>query len=287
MVGPPDRARSVRPDDVRPNLADMTALSESTWLLTGANGNIGRKLRRHLRERVGHLLVADLEAPGDLAATESAAAFDLTDPASIEPVVEGCDGVIHLAGIADEAPYEDLLKVNVLGTHHLLEAMRRARVPRLVHASSNRVTGFHGASELLDDHATVRPDGLYGASKAAAEALVRLYADKFGLQVCTVRIGSFEERPTTEREAATWLSPADGNRAFEAAMTTDRPYSLFYAVSANRHRFWSLEPGREIGYLPVDDAGELLGEDVRPPADAPQAGELADAEFTLRHLRAR
>lgn len=70
----------MRPDDVRPNLADMTALSESTWLLTGANGTIGRRLRRHLRERVGHLIVADLEAPRDLAASESAAAFDLTDP---------------------------------------------------------------------------------------------------------------------------------------------------------------------------------------------------------------
>lgn len=265
----------------------MTALSESTWLLTGANGTIGRQLRRHLRERVEHLVVADLEAPGDLAAAESAATFDLTDPATIAPLMEGCDGVIHLAGIADEAPYEDLLNVNVLGTHHLLEAMRRAGVPRLVYASSNRVTGFHGAGELLDDHATVRPDGLYGASKAAAEALVRLYADKFGIRACTLRIGSYEERPTTAREAATWLSPADGNRAFEAAMTTDRPYSLFYAVSANRHRFWSLEPGREIGYQPVDDASEILGADVRPPVDAPQAGELADAEFTLRHLRPR
>jgi len=265
----------------------MDDLSETTWLLTGANGIIGRRLRRHLRERVGHLVVADLETPRDLAASESGAAFDLTDPSTIAPLVTGCDGVVHLAGIADEAPYEDLLQVNVLGTHHLLEAMRLADVPRLVYASSNRATGFHGADQILDDQATVRPDGLYGAAKAAAEAMVRLYADKFGLRACTMRIGSYEERPTTAREAATWLSPADGNRAFEAAMTTDEPYSLFYAVSANSHRFWSLEPGRAIGYQPVDDASEILGADVRPPAGTPQAGELADAEFTLRHLRPR
>lgn len=262
----------------------MNQLSRSTWLLTGANGNIGKCLRAHLPGRVGKLVVADLEAPVDLAQNEEAAAFDLTDPSSVAPLVAGCDGVIHLAGIAEEAPYEDLLRVNALGTYHLLEAMREAHVPRLVYASSNRITGFHSTSDVLDDGSTVRPDGLYGASKAAVEALTRMYSDKFGMQVCNVRIGSFEEQPSTEREAATWLSPGDAVRAFEAAMTADARFSVFYAVSANRHRFWSLEPGQAVGYLPQDDAAEILGADVRPKASAPQAGEFASAEYTLPHL---
>jgi uronate dehydrogenase len=262
----------------------MDDLAQTTWLLTGANGTIGRRLRPYLRGRVARLVVADLEAPADPVENETAAAFDLTDPSTIAPLLSGCDGVIHLAGIPDEAPYTDLLRINALGTHHLLEAMRVAGVPHLVYASSNRATGFHSTNDILDDEATIRPDGLYGASKAAAEALVRMYSDKFGLRVCTLRIGSFEEEPTTAREAATWLSPADAMRAFEAAMTTRVPYSTGYAVSATRHRFWSLEPGRRIGYHPVDDASTILGDDVRPPADVPQAGDMASAEFTLRFL---
>ncbi|MBZ4497935.1 NAD(P)-dependent oxidoreductase [Dermacoccus sp. Tok2021] len=260
------------------------ALASETWLLTGANGNIGQNLRGYLRRRVAHLVVADLTAPENPAANETAAAFDLTDAATLPDLVAGCDGVVHLAGIPDEAPYADLLRVNAMGTYNLLEAMRQASTPRLVYASSNRATGFHSTDDLLDDTATIRPDGLYGASKAATEALVRLYSDKFGLQASTVRIGSYEREPSSAREAATWLSLADANLAFEAAMTTDVHYSLFYAVSANRHRFWSLEPGRAIGYVPQDDAANVLGGDARPGLGIPQAGDMASAEYTQERM---
>ncbi|MGO1514663.1 NAD-dependent epimerase/dehydratase family protein [Agrococcus casei] len=261
-------------------------LSESTWALTGADGSIGRVLRRHLRDRVQRLVVADLQAPADPADNEVSLAFDVTDPASITPVVAGVDGVIHLAAVPDEAPYEALLRVNALGTHNLLEAMRTQGVRHLVYASSNRATGFHPVDAMLDDQSTIRPDGLYGASKAAVEALTRLYADKFGLRVCNLRIGSFKAAPVVPRDAATWLSPGDMTRAFEAAMTAEQPFSVFYGVSANRHRFWSLEPGHAVGYTPLDDASDILGADVQPSPHAPQAGaEFSSQEFTLRSMR--
>lgn len=37
----------------------------------------------------------------------------------------------------------------------------------------------------------------------------RLYADKFGVSVICLRIGSFEEAPTEPRHLGTWLSPHD------------------------------------------------------------------------------
>ena len=78
--------------------------------------------------------------------------------------------------------------------------------------------------------------GFYGVSKVAGEALCRLYADKFGLSTISVRIGSYENRPTSAREQRTWLSPSDAVRAFIAAMTTTEHTALFYAVSANTAR---------------------------------------------------
>lgn len=66
--------------------------------------------------------------------------------------------------------------------------------------------------------------------------------------------------------------------------STDRRFHTFYAVSANRHRFWSLEAGRAIGYVPVDDASAILGVDVAPDPDDAQAGDFASQEFTLRHM---
>lgn len=247
-------------------------ISESTWLLTGANGTIGSDLRERLRSKVATLVVGDLTTPTDPAPNERAVSLDLEDPASLEAALQGVGGVLHLAGIPTEAPFEDLLAANVMGTYHLLEAMRTAGVRRIVYASSNHAVGHHPVDELLDENATMRPDGLYGVSKAAAEALTRLYSDAHGFVVCNMRIGTYADRPEHDRAAATWLSPDDAARAFEAAMASDEPYSVIYGVSANLHRYWSLEPGRRIGYVPQDDASELLGADVTP-TDALQGGK--------------
>jgi len=98
--------------------------------------------------------------------------------------------------------------------------------------------------------------GFYGVSKVAGEALCRLYADKFGLSTISVRIGSYENRPTSAREQRTWLSPSDAVRAFIAAMTTTEHTALFYAVSANTARWWDLESGTAVGFVPQDDAAQ-------------------------------
>ena len=85
----------------------------------------------------------------------------------------------------------DLTEVNITGTYHVLEAARRTGVDRVVYASSNRVTGFYDIDTLVDEHAP-RPDGFYGVSKVAGEALCRLYSDKFDLSTIVIRIGSYE-----------------------------------------------------------------------------------------------
>ncbi|WP_215519898.1 NAD-dependent epimerase/dehydratase family protein [Phycicoccus mangrovi] len=256
-------------------------LREQTWLITGAAGRIGQGLRAHLQPRVEHLVVADLLRLTPQSTNERSVHLDLNDPATVAEAVAGVHGVVHLAGIADEAPLADLLETNVLGTCRLLEAMRTHNTPRLVYASSNRATGMHPPDTILDDLSPARPDGLYGVSKASAEALTRLYCDKFAINVVNMRIGTFEAAPTTPRDAATWLSPQDAWRAFDAAMTTSATFATFYAVSANTHRFWSLEPGHRIGYHPVDDAADHLGPHIRPPQDQPQAGPMATAQYTL------
>lgn len=128
-------------------------------------------------------------------------------------------------------------------------------------------------------------------SKAAVEALGRLYADKFGLSVVCLRIGSFEHLPTESRHLATWLSPRDAVGFIRAALTAppSTPFATVYAVSANTRRFWELPDPTELAYTPVDNA-ELHAAGIAPtgfPADpaSPQAGPYALPEFTLKHLR--
>lgn len=257
------------------------------WAMTGAAGNIGRHLRGALGPRFEHLLLLDIAEIHDCAPHESAVQVDLRDFDRIRRIVTGLDGVIHLGGLADEADFHDLAEVNIIGSYHVLEAARINGVPRVVCASSNRATGFYPTTRVVDPDMPPRPDGLYGVSKVALEALGRLYSDKFGLDVACLRIGSFEQAPSTPRELATWLSPGDCTRAFRAALEADYSFVTFYAVSNNRHLWWDLELGRQIGFEPQDDAG-ALDLQISGILLEPQGGVFASADFTLarqRHMR--
>ncbi|WP_198953290.1 NAD-dependent epimerase/dehydratase family protein [Kitasatospora sp. CB01950] len=262
-----------------------------TVALTGAAGNIGAVVRRALRGEAEHVVLLDRVPLRPEADNEEAHTVDLRDAAAVESALAGADQVLHLGGIPDEAPLPDLLDVNVLGTHHVLEAARRTGIRRVVLAGSNRVTGFHPAGRLTGPQDPVRPDGLYGVSKAAIEALGQLYADKFGLSVICLRIGSFEPAPTEHRHLSTWLSPRDCVGFVRAALTAPESvrFATAYAVSANTRRFWELPDPAVLAYTPVDDAESHAATvpDADRPTDptAPQAGPYAAPEFTLRHLK--
>ena len=260
-------------------------LQDETWLVTGSAGRIGRHLVRGLRGVVGSLALLDLH-DSDVEGLPCAG-VDVRDSTALAATLRGVDGVVHLAGIPDEADFDDLLASNVIGTRNVLEGARLNGVRRVVLASSNRVTGFTSIDEHIGVSAPVRPDGFYGVSKVACEALGRLYADKFGLEVVAVRIGSFNEVPGDVRMLSTWLSPRDGVSALVAAMTAPiTGYAAFYAVSRNTRRWWDLADGAALGYQPVDDAEEYAPQFA--DGDVPngvQGGSFADVEFSLSKQR--
>jgi len=197
--------------------------------------------------------------------------------------------VIHLGAIADEADFHDLAAVNIVGTFHVLEAARRHGIGRVLIASSNHVTGLYPAAATVGPELPVRPDGLYGVTKVAGEALGRLYAEKFGLGVACLRIGSFELEPREPRHIATWLSPADALAAIVAAMTAPGlGYTAFYASSRNTRRWWDLAAGEALGFEPADDGERWAAQLGAPERDgSPQGGPHATAESTLRWLTDR
>ncbi|MBV2367029.1 NAD-dependent epimerase/dehydratase family protein [Streptomonospora nanhaiensis] len=259
-------------------------------VMTGAAGRIGSVLRAGLRADAEHLVLLDREPVEPEGDRESAARIDIGDRAALVEAFTGADAVLHLAAIPDEAPLDDLLDVNVRGTHNVLEAARRAGVPRVVLFSSNRVTGNYPIHHHVFPDEPPRPDGLYGVSKVAAEALGQLYADTFGLEVVALRVGSFAEEPTQTRHLATWLSPRDCVGFARAALTAPNvAFVAAYAVSGNARRFWDLSAGEnELGYRPVDDAARFagrFGDDDPFWHGGPQGGAFARPESVLPHLR--
>jgi len=260
-------------------------LAEQTWVLTGAAGRIGTSVRSSIAEQVGRLRLVDRVAVTPEHQGEEALVADLRDRATTNEAIAGADGVVHLGGISDEAPFDDLCAVNILGTFNVVEAARVAGVSRFVYASSNRVTGFYPASTVVGPDVPTRPDSLYAVSKVAGEGLGSMYADKFGLSFVSVRIASFEDVPHERRHLSTWLSPRDCASALLAAMRAPGvTYAAFYAVSANTRVWWDLTPGYRLGFRPVDNAEDYAAAiEAGPPVDA-QGGSNALPEHTLRHL---
>jgi uronate dehydrogenase len=251
-----------------------------TILITGAAGRIGTMLRSRLARpgRVLRLLdIASLTpppGPGEEAVTAS-----VTDLAAMTAACSGADAVIHLGGIPTEDAWAPVLDVNINGTYTVFEAARRARVPRVVFASSNHAVGFAPRSSFpVPDGSAPLPDTYYGVSKAAGEALAGLYARRYGLEAICVRILSCFDRPENPRMLATWLSPDDTGRLFEACLTAPAPgFRVIYGVSANTRGGWvSLDGARALGYEPRDDA-ERYAPEVMAAAGVPaEAGALPD-----------
>lgn len=127
---------------------------------------------------VGTWLVAHLQACGDQVVAVDRE-VDVTDGRAVMAALEewAPEAVYHLAAHAHvgrswEDP-EAVLRVNTLGTLHLLEAARRlAGPPRVLLVSSAEVYGAIGEDHLpADEEAPLAPVSPYAASKVAAEFL--------------------------------------------------------------------------------------------------------------------
>src|SRR5687767_5595125 len=107
-------------------------------LITGAAGNLGRKLRDHLEGRC-ELRLLDREPRGDPALL--AADLAIWDSRWTSRFA-GADAVVHLA--ADPEAYhgwDELIAPNLDALIHVYEAAAQAGVKRFIFASSNHVLG--------------------------------------------------------------------------------------------------------------------------------------------------
>ncbi len=239
-------------------------MNEPRWrrlVLTGAAGEIGSVLRPALRGTARHLRWHDIRPVPGAEPGDEVQEGDIADPAVAEAAVRDADVLLHFAGIPRETGGgpEDILRTNVVATHGLFEAARRAGVRRIVFASSNHVIGFHPADRFVGPDDPVRPDGHYGLSKVFGEAMGRLLADKHGMEVACLRIGAFRARPGNARELGAWISPRDMAQLARRCVEAEAFHFLvLYGVSANRRAMWGGdEAGRAaVGYVPEDDAEE-------------------------------
>ena len=244
-------------------------------LITGAAGNLGGKIRAHLEALDGwELILLDAEPRGD--ADIHAADLAVWDGAWVA-LFRGVDAVLHLA--ADnrpDAPWESLEKHNVDVLLNVLEASVAGGVHRFVFASSSFVlAGYRDREEPLTPDLDMRPETLYGVTKAIGERLCHHAAERHGLSVVCLRIGAVSDGDNDPRALGddgwrqAWLSNRDWCQVAEKAIRAPEvAFAVVNAMSDNAGMRWDLnETRRLLGYVPSDS--------WRPDATADrQAGRL-------------
>jgi uronate dehydrogenase len=232
-----------------------TSLRFSRLLLTGAAGGLGCVLRPRLKSMCDHLRLSDVADLGDAAEGEELVPARLEDRNAVLQLLHGVDAVVHLGGVSTEQPFDPILQANIVGTFNLYEAARQQGVKRVVFASSNHVTGFYRQDQVIDTDAPLRPDGLYGVSKAFGENLSRFYFDRHGIETVCLRIGSSFAEPKDRRMLATWLSFDDLERLVVASLTAPVVgHSIVFGMSDNTTTWWDNTAARHLGFRPQDSS---------------------------------
>lgn len=176
----------------------------ASLLVTGGAGFIGSNFVRHWRATHpgDRITVLDLLTyAGNRANLDGVEAElvvgDIRDEALVSELLasRGVDTLVHFAAEShvDRSILgpDAFIETNVLGTHSLLKAARRAWVDgkkphRFHHVSTDEVYGTLGPSDPgFSETTPYAPNSPYSASKAASDHLVRAYHHTYGLETTT------------------------------------------------------------------------------------------------------
>ena len=182
-------------------------MDTSSWrvLVTGSSGHLGSALVARLRQ-LGAFAVGLDPLPGR--ATDAVGSAADTELVRRTVRDEGITAIVHAGALhkPQVATHSrtDFLEHNVHATHCLLEEASSpgSTVDRFVFTSTTSLMidrdlraalteGAARAAWLTEDHGPLRPRNIYGVSKLAAEELVRLQHELFGLPAVILRTSRF------------------------------------------------------------------------------------------------
>ena len=153
-------------------------------LVTGATGYIGHQLALTLAERGNeiHVLVRNPNS-SNIPVHENIKVFhgDITNTQSIEVAIQGCSQVYHTAALVKifDKDSSQFHKVNIHGTHNLLQKAVEFGVEKFLFTSSCSVIGPSKGKPMGEDDSRITSfDCDYDITKYEAENLVKDYAEK-------------------------------------------------------------------------------------------------------------
>lgn len=233
--------RELRHLTPEPEKSQNYTMNKKRILVTGAAGAVGTEVLKELCKTAGHLEVRAFDLPGKksrkiLKPFKNIIEFiggSVEDASALNEAVRDVDLVIHLAAVipplADEYP-ELAGRVNVWGTHNVVEAMKRyAPDAFLLYSSSVSVYGDRVNNPWIAVGDTLKPsDGdMYGGSKVTAEKLV----ENSGLDYSIFRFtGIMSPGQVTSGRIDPMLFHMPLNTSLELATTRDCGFAMARAI---------------------------------------------------------
>ena len=149
-------------------------------VVIGGGGFLGSHLADELTDRGIHVVIFDISQSQWIRPEQEMIIGDVFDTRKLHDAISGATYCYHFAGIADigesrQQPLETL-RVNVMGTSAVLEAVRSHKVKRFLYASTMYVYSPFGS--------------FYRASKQASETIIEAYQQEFDVSYTLLRYGS-------------------------------------------------------------------------------------------------
>ncbi len=186
-------------------------LGRMTILITGAAGNLGSILARHLTSG-GHelrlmyhrtLLADDLLAAPNVRPVRA----DLADPATLEPAVAGVDVIVHFAGrLFAPRPATFLPETNTRWFSNLVSAAVDANVGRVILASFPHVEGPSSVEHPATGRLDRQPISVHAQTRLEEERLLFAQTERSATTPVVLRLGMIYGRGILMIEAARWLA---------------------------------------------------------------------------------
>lgn len=163
-------------------------------LVTGGAGFIGSFLVEDLLASGCEVVILDNLSTGTRERVAPGAQLivgDTRDEAACERAAAGCDGIVHLAAaVSVRASIEQFhadAECNIMGTLSVLRSAKRAKVKKIVYASSMAVYADSERPDPIPETWPTRPDSPYGTSKLAGELYTLLVGRDAGIPAVALR----------------------------------------------------------------------------------------------------
>lgn len=231
----------------------------------------------------------------------------VADPTAVDNAVTGCEVVYHLAAIASVTKSVETPVVShdvcATGTLYVLDAARRAKVRRVVFASSSAAYGDQPGDRRSEDDLLV-PLSPYAAAKLASEHYCSAFTSVYGLE--TVRLRFFNVfgprqdarspysgvialfiAATKAGKTPTIFGDGKQSRDFVYVQNVVQAIRLAAEVPKANGRVYNIGSGQSTTILDlVQHLNELLGTKIEPIHQPARAGDVRTSLANIERARA-